>query len=152
MRVADILAEHDVLSALGATTAEAALAEVCAHLARTHALDAAAVCATLLDRERLGSTGIGGGVAIPHGKVAGLAAPIGCLARSATGVPFGALDEVPVTLLFVLLAPDSAELHLKALARVAAALRSADLRAALRQAPDSQAMHAAFLAVEVARP
>lgn len=106
---------------------------------------------TLLEREQLGSTGVGRGVAIPHGKIEGLGRLFGILARLETPVDFEAVDDQPVDLVFLLLAPENATAaHLKALAKVSRLLRDDEARAALRGAETAEALFA--IAVDPARP
>ncbi len=97
---------------------------------------------TLLKRERLGSTGVGGGVAIPHGKLANLDRIFGLFAHLAKPVDFEALDDAPVDLVFLLLAPESAGAdHLKALARVARLFREPGVAGKLRVSDDVYALY-----------
>jgi PTS system nitrogen regulatory IIA component len=92
----------------------------------------------LQEREQLGSTGIGEGAAIPHGKVAGLDRIVAIFGRSRAGVQFQSLDGKPTHLFFLVLAPEnSAGLHLKALARISRLLKDAGFRASLADAPDA---------------
>lgn len=106
---------------------------------------------TLQDREQLGSTGVGKGVAIPHGKIDGLAQVVGVLARLETPVDFDAVDDQPVDLVFLLLAPTEASAaHLKALAKVSRLLRDEEARQALRGAKTAEALFA--IAVDPGRP
>ena len=101
---------------------------------------------TILQRERLGSTGVGNGIAIPHGKLAGVKRIVGVFARLDQPVDFEALDDQPVDLVFLLLAPEGAGAdHLKALSRIARVLRDADTVAKIRGTKDAAAIHA-FLA------
>jgi PTS system nitrogen regulatory IIA component len=94
---------------------------------------------SLVARERLGSTGLGHGVALPHGRIKGLDAPLGAFVTLANGVDYDALDKQPVDLLFALLVPEeSTEEHLQILARLAAMFSDADLCRSLRQCTDSQ--------------
>ena len=98
---------------------------------------------TLMQREKLGSTGVGGGIAIPHGKLAKLTRIVGLFARLARPIDFEALDGQPVDLLFLLLAPEAAGAdHLKALARVARLLRDAEVARKLRESRDAEAIYA----------
>lgn len=102
------------------------------------------IIATLLEREQLGSTGVGDGVAIPHGKLPGLSKITGVLALLETPVSFDALDDQPVDLIFLLLAPVNATAaHLKALARVSRLLRDPDTRATFRGADSAEALYVA---------
>jgi len=98
---------------------------------------------TILQRERLGSTGVGNGIAIPHGKLAGVKQISGVFARLETPIDFEALDDQPVDLVFLLLAPEGAGAdHLKALSRIARVLRDADTVAKVRGTQDAAAIHA----------
>ena len=113
--------------------------EICAFLVQQHhEIEDCHIEEILLERERLGSTGIGEGVAIPHGKLKGIKSLIACLARSKQGVPFDAQDGNVVSLFFVLLAPEgSAGNHLKALARVARLMHNDTFRQQLLAARDA---------------
>jgi PTS system nitrogen regulatory IIA component len=102
-----------------------------------------AILEILLQREKLGSTGVGNGVAIPHGKLPKLAQVFGLFARLERAVDFEALDGQPVDLIFLLLAPEGAGAdHLKALARVARLLRDPDVARRLRSSADAEALYA----------
>lgn len=126
----------------------AALAERASELVGT---PAETIRETLQEREQLGSTGVGKGVAIPHGKIDGLSRVVGLLARLDTPVDFDAVDDQPVDLVFLLLAPTNASAaHLKALARVSRLLRDEDVRQALRGAKTAEALFA--IAVDPGRP
>lgn len=115
-----------------------ALAEAAAGLVDA---PAEAILKTLLEREQLGSTGVGEGVAIPHGKIEGLSRIVGLLARLENPVDFDAVDDQPVDLVFLLLAPANATAaHLKALAKVSRLLRDDEARAALRGADTAEAL------------
>lgn len=112
-----------------------AIQEVSAALAKRIGMPERAIFDTLLERERLGSTGVGHGVAIPHGKLADLDEIVGVFFRLKTAVSFDSLDDEPVDLIFALLAPEDAGAdHLKALARIARVLRSPGLADELREA------------------
>jgi PTS system nitrogen regulatory IIA component len=98
---------------------------------------------TILQRERLGSTGVGNGIAIPHGKLSGISRITGVFARIEAPVEFEALDDQPVDLVFLLLAPEGAGAdHLKALSRIARVLRDADTVTKIRGTRDAAAIHA----------
>lgn len=98
---------------------------------------------TILQRERLGSTGVGNGIAIPHGKLAGVSKIFGVFARLEQPVDFDALDDRPVDLVFLLLAPEGAGAdHLKALSRIARVLRDSDTVAKVRATKDASAIYA----------
>jgi PTS system nitrogen regulatory IIA component len=97
----------------------------------------------LLERERLGSTGVGNGVAIPHARVEGIKQIRGAFARLVSPAPFEAVDDAPVDLVFLLLAPDEESSdHLKALAKVSRLLRRQEVREKLRSATSKAAIHA----------
>jgi PTS system nitrogen regulatory IIA component len=140
MKLVDILAPGAVSVELAATTKKEALEELCGLLAKADKLpDAPAMVRTLLDREALGSTGIGQGVAIPHGKAPTIKAQAAALGISKRGVEFEALDGEPVHILFLLVAPpDAAGNHLKALAKVSRLLKDKFFRQALKdsKSPD----------------
>ena len=117
-----------------------ALSEIAAPLIDVPAAD---VLSVVMERERLGSTGVGNGVAIPHGKVNGLTSISGILVRLETPIGFDALDDLPVDLIFMLLAPnDATAAHLKALAVVSRLLRDPETRRSLRGADSAEAMFA----------
>lgn len=100
------------------------------------------VVSATVERERLGSTGVGNGVALPHARIDGLDRVVAGFARLETPLDFDAVDERPVDLVVMLLAPaDSAGAHLRALARVSRQLRREDNRARLRNAPDAQSLY-----------
>lgn len=143
MKLVNIMGPCDVLPILRATDKEGAIAEICSYIARAHPeIRGLNACSVLLSREQLGSTGIGEGVAIPHGKLDTIEHLVACLARSLEGVPFNALDGERVKLFFVLLAPGGeAGLHLKALARVAKLMRGKLLRKQLMEAADADVMY-----------
>ncbi|MES2754390.1 MAG: PTS sugar transporter subunit IIA [Pseudomonadota bacterium] len=111
--------------------------------AAAYALDRTVVAEALAAREKLGSTGFGGGVAIPHAKLAAVERPLGAFLRLEAPVAFGAIDDLPVDLVFVLLSPLAAGAdHLKALARVSRALRDKAFVAKLRGAGSADAIYA----------
>ena len=124
MDLSDLIAPTGVISSLKATSKKQALQMLAERAAEMTGLPERTIFQTLLERERLGSTGVGHGIAIPHGKVAGLDRIVGLFARTQTPLDFEALDDRPVDLLFLLLAPEgSGADHLKALARIARVLR-----------------------------
>jgi PTS system nitrogen regulatory IIA component len=133
VRIAEFLREDLVFPDLAATDKAGVLGEMCAGLARVYpSLSAQKLADTLLEREKLGSTGIGEGVAIPHGKLAGLPGLLAAFARKKAGVDFAAIDSKPTYLFFVLFAPDnSAGLHLKALARISRLFKQPQFRQAI---------------------
>ena len=108
-----------------------------------YGLDAAAVTERLSEREKLGSTGFGGGIAIPHGKIAGLPGVRGLFVRLDKPLDFASVDDLPVDLVFALLSPpDGGGEHLKALARVSRRLRDRAFIAKLRDAGSADAVYA----------
>ncbi len=105
-------------------------------------LDGQDVFESLIAREKLGSTGFGNGIAIPHCRLVGCNAPISALLRLDTAVDFDAIDGEPVDLLFVLLVPEAAtDAHLELLRQIASMLDRSDVRASLRQADNSEALY-----------
>jgi len=124
MEIADLLGPGSVIASLRVTSKKQALQEIARRMAPLAGLHERAIFDVLWQRERIGTTGMGMGTAIPHGKVAGLARLVGLFARLERPIDFEAMDERPVDLIFVLLAPESAGAdHLKALARVSRLLR-----------------------------
>ena len=120
-----------------------ALQELASHAARITGITEPPIYEALLQRERLGSTGIGEGIAIPHGKLPGLTGIFGLVARLEKPIDFEALDAQPVDVLFLLLAPEGAGAdHLKALARVARVLREPGLIERMRATRDANALYA----------
>ncbi|HEY6909438.1 MAG TPA: PTS sugar transporter subunit IIA [Myxococcales bacterium] len=142
MRIAEFLREDLVLPDLASTEKAGVLGELCAGLARAYpTLSPGRLTETLLERERLGSTGIGEGVAIPHGKLPGLPGLIAAFARKKTGMDFSAIDGKPTYLFFVLFAPDnSAGLHLKALARISRLFKQPQFRQSILDAEGAPAI------------
>ena len=130
MDLSDLLKPEAVLPSLHAQSKKQVLQEVCETAGRLTGLGEREIFDTILQRERLGSTGVGHGVAIPHGKLRSLDRLVGVFARLSRPVDFDALDDQPVDLVFLLLAPESAGAdHLKALARIARVLRDGGGRA-----------------------
>jgi nitrogen PTS system EIIA component len=124
MEIADLLGPGRVIASLKAGSKKQALQELARRAATVTELHERVLFDALWERERLGSTGMGMGTAIPHGKIAGLQRLVGLFARLERPIDFEAVDERPVDLIFVLLAPESAGAdHLKALARVSRLFR-----------------------------
>ena len=143
MELADILAPNAVIADMRAGSKKQALLEAAQRAAQVTGLHERVIFDVLLERERLGSTGLGGGIAIPHGKLAGLDRLHGVFARLATPIDFEAIDARPIDLMFVLLAPESAGAdHLKALSRVSRALRDRKLVDKLRATDRGDALYA----------
>ena len=143
MPLLDFLAPAAVLATLRAGGKKQALQELSAMAARLTGLDERSIYDVLLQRERLGSTGIGDGVAIPHGKLPKLDRLFGLVARLEKPIDFEALDGQPVDLMFLLLAPEAAGAdHLKALARIARVLREPGMVDRVRATRDADALYA----------
>ena len=131
--LADIIDARAVLPSVKAQGKKQLLADLSQAIAKFVAVDHRIIFETLLTREKLGSTGIGQGIAIPHGKLASINRVYGLFARLSTPIAYDSLDGQPVDLVFVLLAPDHAGAdHLKALARISRLLRENDTIAKLR--------------------
>ncbi len=143
MALIDILAPSSVFPTLKVGSKKQALQELSVHAAELLKRDEREIFETLNQRERLGSTGVGNGIAIPHGKLAKMDKLFGMFARLERPIDFESLDGEPVDLIFLLLAPETAGAdHLKALARVARLLRDPEVARKLRQCRDAQAIHA----------
>ena len=140
MKITEILNADMVLAEVGGATKPQVLRELARPLAaKHHELDLTAIAAVLAERERLGSTAIGDGIAIPHGKMPGLKEIHGTFGRHRKGVDFDSLDGMPTHLFFVLVAPeDSTSLHLKALARVSRLFKDGAFRDRLMNAADAE--------------
>ncbi len=143
MEISDLITPSTVIPALKVTSKKQALQELARIAAETTGLEERSIFEVLIERERLGTTGVGNGIAIPHGKLAGLDRLHGLFARLEQPVDFDAIDEQPVDLIFLLLAPETAGAdHLKALARVSRRLRDGDTCEKLRGSDSSDALYA----------
>ena len=143
MHLADLISPEAVIPALKAKTKKQLLQDLSARAARVTGLQERYIFDTLLQRERLGSTGLGQGIAIPHAKFAGLKRIVGIFARLAEPIDFDAVDGDPVDIVFLLLAPDGAGAdHLKALARISRLLREGHAVDKLRASKDASALYA----------
>ena len=143
MLLTDLVAPNAIIPALRVNNKKQVLQELAAKAAELSGQSERTILETLLQREKLGSTGVGSGVAIPHGKLPKLAKLFGLFARLERPVDFEALDSQPVDLVFLLLAPEAAGAdHLKALARVARLLRDPDVKRKLRDSRDAEALYA----------
>ena len=143
MMINDILVPEAVIADLKATSKKQALQELARRAAEISGLHERTVFDVLMERERLGTTGVGNGIAIPHGKLANLDRLYGLFARLSTPVDFQAIGERPVDLIFVLLAPESAGAdHLKALAKVSRLLRDRPTCDKLRGTDNAEALFA----------
>lgn len=142
MELADILSEESVIVCSGTKTKLDVLQRLSERAAKITGQDASTIFEAVNDREQLGSTGLGNGIAIPHGKYAGLGAVTAVFAKLETPIEFESVDDQPVDLVMLLLAPIGAGAdHLKALARVARILRTDSLVARLRRSHDAAELH-----------
>jgi PTS system nitrogen regulatory IIA component len=140
--IADLLSPADVLLDCDATTKRGVFEQVGALLERRHGLDRAQVSNALYARERLGSTGLGHGVALPHARLKGLPQPVAAFVRTRMPIPFDAPDAKPVSDMIVLIVPDkSTDLHLQLLAEVAQLFADKAFREQLRTCTDGDAVH-----------
>jgi PTS system nitrogen regulatory IIA component len=145
----DLLIPEAVLSGTSASSKKKMFTLLGEVAARAYALDAAQVTERLSEREKLGSTGFGGGIAIPHGKIAGVTGVLGVFVRLDKPIDFAAVDDLPVDLVFALLSPpDGGADHLKALARVSRRLRDRTFTAKLRGAGSSDALYALLTGID----
>jgi nitrogen PTS system EIIA component len=143
MNISDLLAPDAVLAALKAQTKKQLLQELSVRAHHLTRLPEKRIFETLMERERLGTTGVGSGIAIPHGRMEGVTAITGVFARLENGIDYEAVDSQPVDLVFMLLAPESAGAdHLKALARVSRLLRHQGVCEKLRAAKSAEAIYA----------
>jgi nitrogen PTS system EIIA component len=150
MRIRELLSEDAIVPDMTARDKKSALTELCGQLAEGRpGLDAGQMVTVLLERERLGSTGIGSGVAIPHGKLPEVEGLITGFGRSQEGVDFASMDDQPAHLFFVLFAPATAtRAHLDALARISQLLQNAEVRARLMAAEGAAGILSAIDAAE----
>jgi PTS system nitrogen regulatory IIA component len=144
MRITDILDEASIIQDLCSTTKKEVLEELSDVLVEGGKLpDRDKVVEVLLDREKLGSTGIGDGIAIPHGKMKGIEDLVTSFGRSTKGINFESIDNKPTHLFFLLVAPEnSAGIHLKALARISRLLKDPNFRNRLMEAKDRRDLFA----------
>lgn len=143
MELEDLVRPEGVIAHLKVTSKKQALQELSERAAKLTGLSERAIFETLLERERLGSTGVGQGIAIPHGKLSEVDRLHGLFARLDTPIDFESVDDQPVDLIFLLLAPETAGAdHLKALARISRLLRNPAVVEKLRASEDSSALYA----------
>lgn len=143
MDIDKLITPASVIANLRASSKKQALQELAKRAAETTGQHERTIFDVLLERERLGTTGVGNGIAIPHGKLQGLDRLYGLFARLETPIDFDAIDEQPVDLIFLLLAPETAGAdHLKALARVSRLLRDRTVCEKLRGADRAEALYA----------
>jgi PTS system nitrogen regulatory IIA component len=145
MIISDFLSPADVLVGVRAPQKRQLLKELAQKIAQTAALSPELINSALLKREDLGSTGTGGGIAIPHARIVGLEKPRGLLARLKQPIDFDSIDGEPVDVVFVLLLPATVEAgHLNALASVARRLRTPEEVARMRDARTPAELYAAI--------
>ena len=148
-RLASILPPAQVLVSVDVTSKKRAFEEAGLLFESQHGLSRALITDSLFARERLGSTGLGHGVAIPHGRIKGLKQAAGAVIRLQTPIPFDSPDGKPVTLLFVLLVPEQAtEEHLQILSELAQRFSDRSFREKLQNAADAAGVLALFDAAE----
>lgn len=152
MTLSSFITPESVIAGIKGNSKKQVLQDLSSSLARISGLPERAIFETLLQRERLGTTGIGQGIAIPHGRIAGLGRLVGMFGRLVRPVDFEALDGEPVDLVFVLLAPEEAGAdHLQALARIARLFRGPTIAQKLRQTDDPAALYAILTADTASR-
>ena len=143
MDLSDLIEVSAILPALKANSKKQLLQLLAEKASEVTGLSEREIFDTILQRERLGSTGVGNGIAIPHGKLPGIKSITGVFARLDHPVEFEALDDQPVDIVFLLLAPEGAGAdHLKALSRIARVLRDSETVAKIRGTRDAAAIYA----------
>ena len=143
MNIADLLAPDAVIGSLKVQGKKQLLQELAARAAQLTRIPERKIFEVLNERERLGSTGVGQGIAIPHGRLADIKNIVGVFARLENGIDYDAVDKQPVDLVFMLLAPEgSGADHLKALARVSRLLRNQAAVEKLRASTKPEALYA----------
>ena len=143
MKVSQLIQQGHILAPLRAANKKQALQEIAQHAAKNTNLSAREIFDTLIERERLGSTGVGDGVAIPHGRFDGLKEAVGFFALAPKAIEFESIDQEPVDIIFTLLAPkDSGADHLRSLAGISRLLRDKRICAKLRGTQDVEAIFA----------
>ena len=152
-RLAAILPAAQVLVTVDATSKKRAFEEAGLLFENLHGLSRALITDSLFARERLGSTGLGHGVAIPHGRIKGLKAPMAALFQLAQPIGFDAPDELPVNLLIFLLVPEAAtQKHLEILSEIAELLSDAPLREKIKASTDAAELHRLIASWQSAQP
>jgi PTS system nitrogen regulatory IIA component len=142
MRILDSLKKESIISELNATDKKGVLEKLTGAVAKTSGVGQEEMIRVLLERERLGSTGIGGGIAIPHGKLGSLDSILVGFGRSHKGVDFEALDGKPAHIFFLLMAPEnSTGAHLRMLARISRLLKDSTFRERLMTAADRHELY-----------
>lgn len=143
MDLGDLIDPESILPSLKATSKKQVLQELAERAAERSGLAERDIFDTIVQRERLGSTGVGNGIAIPHGKLEKLGRMVGVFGRLHRPVEFDALDDQPVDLVFMLLAPEGAGAeHLKALSKIARLLRNPETVSRLRASHDVETLYA----------
>ncbi|GAA4658356.1 PTS IIA-like nitrogen regulatory protein PtsN [Bartonella pachyuromydis] len=146
MNLSELIAPEAIIPALKANSKKQVLQILAEKAAELTGLNERMIFDVVLQREKLGSTGLGGGIAIPHGKLPDIDQIIGIFARLESPVDFEALDDEPIDLVFLLLAPENAGAdHLKALSQIARVLRHADVIQKLRNTHDSNGLYALLI-------
>ncbi|MBK8908847.1 MAG: PTS IIA-like nitrogen regulatory protein PtsN [Rhodospirillales bacterium] len=152
MEIEELISPDNVVAQLRATSKKQALQDLAKRAARMTGEPERAIFDVLMEREKLGTTGVGNGIAIPHGKLASLDRLYGLFARLENPIDFDAIDERPVDLIFLLLAPETAGAdHLKALARVSRLLRDKAACEKLRGTDDPEALYALLIDTAASR-
>lgn len=142
MEIEDLITPESVIARLRASSKKQVLQELAKRAAETTGLPERAIFDVLLERERLGTTGVGDGIAIPHGKLDSVGRLVGALGRAVDGIEFESIDGKPTNLVFMLVAPASSTgVHLKALARLSRLFRDGEFRKRLLDAPSAEAMY-----------
>ncbi len=147
MKLSEMIGPECIIPQLKATDKKGVLEELSDPLVQQNSsIDKQVLVKVLMERERLGSTGIGEGVAIPHGKLHGITRPLLAFGRSISGLDFESMDGEPAHLFFLLVAPEnSAGIHLKVLARIARMLKNAGFRKDLMKAKDREQIYETIL-------
>lgn len=149
IRISTRLLDGAVISGLKTADKAMTLSTIATLAAEKYGFDAGAAQESLIERERLGPTGFGGGTAIPHCKVSGIDGPVGVFARLEKPIEYEAIDDEPVDLVFALFSPlNDGAAHLKALAEISRMFRDEASRAQLRGAKDSDALYALLAGFE----
>jgi PTS system nitrogen regulatory IIA component len=143
MQIMEMFKKEYIIEELKAKTKRAVLAELSEIFTHYHSdIQSEAMVEVLLDREKLGSTGIGDGIAIPHGKLKGLDSLVIAFGRSREGIDFDAIDGKPVHIFFLLMAPESSTgQHLKALAKISRMLKDQEFRSGLMSAKNTEELY-----------
>lgn len=142
MKILEVLPKEAIITDMKSKVKNDVIEELVAPIAKITGINSAELIKVLLERERLGSTGIGGGIGIPHGKLKNLESLIMGFGLSRKGVDFESIDSRPTHLFFILLTPEnSTGLHLKLLARISRLLKNESFKKKLMQATDSEQVY-----------